>query len=59
LKLSQERVENVKAYLVSKGVDAKRIQTKGWGGSKPLANNLLEDTRKNNRRVEFTLVPVE
>jgi outer membrane protein OmpA-like peptidoglycan-associated protein len=59
LKLSQERVENVKAYLVSKGIDAKRIQTKGWGGSKPLANNLLEDTRKNNRRVEFTLVPVE
>jgi outer membrane protein OmpA-like peptidoglycan-associated protein len=59
LKLSLERVENVKAYLVSKGVDAGRIQTKGWGGSKPLANNLLEDTRKNNRRVEFTLLPIE
>ena len=59
LKLSLERVENVKAYLVSKGVDAGRIQTKGWGGSKPLANNLLEDTRKNNRRVEFTLIPIE
>ncbi|MHA8096192.1 OmpA family protein [Aquirufa antheringensis] len=59
LKLSIERVENVKAYLVSKGVDANRIQTKGWGGSKPLANNLLEDTRKSNRRVEFTLIPLE
>ena len=59
LKLSLERVENVKAYLVSKGVDAGRIQTKGWGGSKPLANNFLEDTRKNNRRVEFTLIPIE
>mgnify|MGYP000010491613 FL=1 len=59
LKLSLERVENVKAYLVSQGVDAGRIQTKGWGGSKPLANNLLEDTRKNNRRVEFTLLPIE
>ncbi|TBH69888.1 OmpA family protein [Aquirufa antheringensis] len=59
LKLSIERVENVKAYLVSKGVDANRIQTKGWGGSKPLANNLLEDTRKSNRRVEFTLIPIE
>jgi outer membrane protein OmpA-like peptidoglycan-associated protein len=59
LKLSLERVENVKAYLVSKGVDAGRIQTKGWGGSKPLANNLLEDTRRINRRVEFTLIPVE
>jgi outer membrane protein OmpA-like peptidoglycan-associated protein len=49
----------VKAYLVSKGVDANRIQTKGWGGSKPLANNLLEDTRKSNRRVEFTLLSIE
>lgn len=59
LKLSLERVENVKAYLVLKGVDAGRIKTKGWGGSKPLANNLLEETRKNNRRVEFTLIPIE
>ena len=59
LRLSLERVENVKAYLVSKGVEAGRIQTKGWGGSKPLANNLLEETRKNNRRVEFTLIPIE
>ena len=59
LKLSLERIENVKAYLISKGVDPIRIQTKGWGGSKPLSNNLLEETRKNNRRVEFTLIPIE
>lgn len=59
LKLSLERVENIKAYLVLKKVDAGRIQTKGWGGSKPYANNLLEETRKNNRRVEFTLIPIE
>jgi outer membrane protein OmpA-like peptidoglycan-associated protein len=59
LKLSIERVENVKAYLVSKGVDEKRIETKGWGGSRPLANNFIEETRKNNRRVEFTIKTVE
>ena len=59
LKLSLERVENVKAYLVSKGVDANRIETKGWGGSRPLANNFVEETRKNNRRVEFTIKTVE
>ncbi|MFZ9144440.1 MAG: OmpA family protein [Aquirufa sp.] len=59
LKLSLERVENVKAYLVSKGVDEKRIETKGWGGSRPLANNFIEETRKNNRRVEFTIKTVE
>ncbi len=59
LKLSLERVENVKAYLVSKGVNANRIETKGWGGSRPLANNFIEETRKNNRRVEFTIKTVE
>jgi outer membrane protein OmpA-like peptidoglycan-associated protein len=59
LKLSLERVENVKAYLVSKGVNANRIKTKGWGGSRPLANNFVEETRKNNRRVEFTIKTVE
>jgi outer membrane protein OmpA-like peptidoglycan-associated protein len=59
LKLSLERVENVKAYLVSKGINANRIETKGWGGSKPLANNFVEETRKNNRRVEFTIKTVE
>ena len=59
LKLSLERVENVKAYLVSKGVNPNRIETKGWGGSRPLANNFVEETRKNNRRVEFTIKTVE
>ena len=59
LKLSIERVNNVKAYLASKGIDAARIKTKGWGGAKPIANNLLEDTRRINRRVEFTLIPME
>jgi outer membrane protein OmpA-like peptidoglycan-associated protein len=59
LKLPIERVENVKAYLTSKGIDSFRIKTKGWGGAKPIANNLLEDTRRINRRVEFTLIPAE
>ena len=59
LKLSIERVDNVKAYLMSKGIDSSRIKTKGWGGAKPIANNLLEDTRRVNRRVEFTLIPME
>jgi outer membrane protein OmpA-like peptidoglycan-associated protein len=59
LKLSIERVENVKNYLISKGIDGIRIKIKGWGGAKPIANNLLEDTRRINRRVEFTLIPFE
>ena len=56
LRLSQKRVERVKAYLVSKGISSKRIAGKGFGGSKPIAANDTEETRRLNRRVEFVIV---
>jgi OOP family OmpA-OmpF porin len=56
VRLSQKRVERVKGYLVSKGVNGKRITGKGFGGSKPIADNNSEETRRLNRRVEFTIV---
>jgi len=55
VKLSQARVDKVKTYLVSKGIEAKRISGKGYGGSKPIASNDTEETRMLNRRVEFTI----
>lgn len=55
VKLSQDRVETVKEYLVAQGIDGKRISGKGYGGTKPIANNDNEETRKLNRRVEFTI----
>lgn len=55
MSLSQKRVNKVKAYLVSKGIKAKRISGKGYGGSKPIASNESEETRLLNRRVEFTI----
>jgi OmpA-OmpF porin, OOP family len=55
LKLSQARVEKVKSYLVSKGIDKKRITGKGYGGTKPIASNDTEETRLFNRRVEFII----
>jgi outer membrane protein OmpA-like peptidoglycan-associated protein len=55
LKLSEDRVEAVKKYLVSKGIDAKRLTTKGFGGTEPIASNEQEETRRFNRRVEFTI----
>jgi OOP family OmpA-OmpF porin len=55
-RLSQKRVDRVKAYLVSKGINGKRISGKGFGGSKPIADNKTEETRRLNRRVEFTIV---
>ena len=54
--LSQRRVETVKAYLVSKGITARRIKGKGYGGQKPIANSDTEESRRLNRRVEFTIV---
>jgi OOP family OmpA-OmpF porin len=55
VKLSQARAEKVKEYLVSKGVEGKRVSGKGYGGAKPIANNEDEETRKLNRRVEFVI----
>ncbi|GCC50261.1 hypothetical protein SanaruYs_04760 [Chryseotalea sanaruensis] len=55
-KLSQARVQKVKEYLVANGVSAKRISGKGYGGAKPIAANDTEESRKLNRRVEFTII---
>ncbi len=56
MRLSRERVEKVKEYLISKGIDGKRITGKGYGGTKPIADNDAEITRRLNRRVEFTII---
>ena len=56
LKLSEERIEEVKNYLISKGVPSHRITTKGWGQTRPIASNATEERRKLNRRVEFMIV---
>jgi hypothetical protein len=54
--LSQQRVEKIKSYLVSKGISARRIKGKGFGGAKPIATNDSEEARKLNRRVEFVIL---
>ncbi|MCK8490340.1 OmpA family protein [Spirosoma sp. RP8] len=56
MKLSADRVQTVKEYLTSKGIAESRIQTKAWGPSKPIASNGTEEKRKQNRRVEFTIL---
>lgn len=55
MKLSRERVNVVKKYLVDKGIAEGRITSKGFGGTKPIADNYAEETRALNRRVEFTI----
>ncbi len=55
LRLSKERAESVKAYLVSKGANASRIEATGYGPNQPIATNSTPEGRQLNRRVEFTL----
>jgi outer membrane protein OmpA-like peptidoglycan-associated protein len=55
LKLSDGRVKAVKAYLEGRGVAAQRLQARGFGESKPLADNGTAAGRAQNRRVEFNL----
>jgi outer membrane protein OmpA-like peptidoglycan-associated protein len=55
LNLSQKRADAVKAYIVSKGIDTKRMTSKGYGKSKPIATNMTDAGREQNRRVEFTV----
>ena len=56
-KLSERRADAVKKFLTSKGIDASRVTTIGYGETKPLVSNDDEiDGREINRRVEFTIV---
>ena len=51
--LSQRRAAAVKSYLVGKGVAADRIDSQGFGGSRPVDSNKTAKGREMNRRVEF------
>lgn len=51
--LSLSRAQEVKTYLVSKGVAANRIVTKGYGSSAPVAPNDTQENKRKNRRVEL------
>jgi OOP family OmpA-OmpF porin len=55
LKLSKDRAEAIKTYLVSKGANPARIMATGYGKSHPIASNKTAKGRQINRRVEFTL----
>ncbi|HTQ27624.1 MAG TPA: OmpA family protein [Puia sp.] len=55
IKLSKDRAEAVKAYLVKRGINPARISTVGYGQQHPLADNTSAAGKAINRRVEFRL----
>ncbi|MCA9595794.1 MAG: OmpA family protein [Myxococcales bacterium] len=56
VKLSQARADSVKTYLVGKGVDASRIETRGAGPDEPVADNDTPAGKQKNRRIELQLI---
>ncbi len=54
--LSEKRAQSVKAHLVSRGMQASRIRTNGYGQTRPVASNDTQEGRLKNRRVEITIV---
>lgn len=55
LRLSKNRAESVKNYLISQGADGARIETAGYGEDQPISTNKTAEGRQKNRRVEFVL----
>jgi outer membrane protein OmpA-like peptidoglycan-associated protein/tetratricopeptide (TPR) repeat protein len=56
LKLSNNRANAVIQYLIAKGIDPKRLSSKGWGETQPLADNSSEEGRARNRRTEMKVM---
>ena len=54
--LSEKRAASVKAYFIKKGIPAKRLITKGYAETSPIAPNETEEGKAQNRRVEFIII---
>ncbi|MBL9102551.1 MAG: OmpA family protein [Myxococcales bacterium] len=59
LDLSRRRAESVKTYLVDKGVESSRVETVGYGRTKPIAEGKTAKARAKNRRIEFRVIVVD
>ena len=57
-RLSEDRANSVRSYLLAQGVLAERIDAAGYGPDHPIASNASEEGRQLNRRVEIKLIPI-
>lgn len=59
-KLSERRAKSVRKWLIERGqLDEERLEAKGYGMDKPVAENTTEEGRQLNRRVQFRIVNVK
>lgn len=56
LKLSQDRADTVREYLIGKGIEPDRVASKGYGETVPVAKNDTPEGQQLNRRVEFKIL---
>lgn len=54
--LSRKRAESVKKYFIAKGISSKKLITKGYAETQPIADNSTEEGKAQNRRVEFVII---
>lgn len=59
LQLSDNRAKAVREYLIGRGLTPDRIQSKGYGETKPVASNMTDEGRAQNRRVEIRILDIE
>ena len=58
-RISSERARSVAEYLIGKGIETRRVISKGYGKHKPVASNQTPEGRKKNQRVEIRLIKIE
>jgi outer membrane protein OmpA-like peptidoglycan-associated protein/Tol biopolymer transport system component len=56
LRLSQNRAKAVRQYIIQNGIAPKRVVTKGFGATQPVASNATDEGRQANRRTEFRFI---
>lgn len=56
IRLSENRAKSVRLYLIKKGIEAQRLESKGFGPDQPIADNTTPVGWEKNRRVEFEIL---